>query len=61
MRGIPRSAGQMGFFQHPDKEVNTIKGYVDLYLLPLRKKNIAAYRRQAQGFGRIAREYGALD
>jgi len=38
-----------------------MKGYVDLYLLPLPKKNIPAYRRQAQGFGRIVREYGALD
>ena len=38
-----------------------MKGYVDLYLLPLPKKNIAAYRRMAQKFGRIAREHGALD
>lgn len=38
-----------------------MKGYVDLYLLPLPKKNIPAYRRQAQGFGRMVREYGALD
>ncbi len=38
-----------------------MKGYVDLYLLPVPKKNIPAYRRQAQQFGRMAREYGALD
>jgi uncharacterized protein YbaA (DUF1428 family) len=38
-----------------------MKGYVDLYLLPLPKKNIPAYRRQAQAFGRFVREYGALD
>ena len=36
-------------------------GYVDLYLLPVPKKNIRAYRRLAVKFGRIAREYGALD
>ena len=38
-----------------------MKGYVDLYLMPLPKKNIPAYRRMAVKFGRIAREYGALD
>jgi uncharacterized protein YbaA (DUF1428 family) len=42
-------------------EVTTMKGYVDLYLLPVPKRNIPAYRRQARAFGRIIREYGALD
>ncbi len=38
-----------------------MRGYVDLYLLPVPKKNIPAYRRMAVKFGRIAREHGALD
>ncbi len=38
-----------------------MKGYVDLLLLPLPKKNLAKYRRQAQWFGRMARKYGVLD
>lgn len=35
--------------------------YVDGYLLPLPKKNLAAYRRIAQKAGKIWREHGALD
>lgn len=38
-----------------------MKGYIDLYLLPVPTKNVAPYRRQATIFGRIAREYGALN
>ncbi|MBA2683538.1 MAG: DUF1428 domain-containing protein [Gemmatimonadaceae bacterium] len=37
-----------------------MKGYVDLYLLPVPKKNLGAYRRQARLFGMVARENGAL-
>jgi uncharacterized protein YbaA (DUF1428 family) len=34
--------------------------YVDGYVLPVPKKNLAAYRRMAQKAGKIWREYGAL-
>src|SRR5688572_15342064 len=35
--------------------------YVDGFLLPVPKKNLAAYRRIARKAGKIWREYGALD
>lgn len=35
--------------------------YVDGYVLPVPKKNLAAYRRIAQKAGKIWREHGALD
>jgi uncharacterized protein YbaA (DUF1428 family) len=35
--------------------------YVDGYVLPVPKKNIAAYRRMAAKGGKIWREYGALE
>ena len=38
----------------------TADGYVDIYLLPIPERNVAAYREQATLFGRVAREYGAL-
>ena len=42
------------------KSTTSRKGYTDLYLLPLPKKNLAKYRSLATRFGRIIREYGAL-
>jgi uncharacterized protein YbaA (DUF1428 family) len=38
-----------------------MKGYVDLYLVPVPKKNIPAYRKIAEKFGEIIRDYGALE
>ena len=38
----------------------TIDGYVDIYLLPIPARNVAAYKEQATLFGTIARQYGAL-
>ena len=35
--------------------------YVDGFLLPVPKKNLAAYRRMSRTAGKIFREYGALD
>ena len=35
-------------------------GYVDIYLLPIPEGNIDAYREQAQAFGSVAKEHGAL-
>ena len=35
--------------------------YVDGFLLPLPKKNLAAYRRMSRKAGKIWREYGALE
>lgn len=36
-------------------------GYVDGFVLPLRKKDLPAYRRMARKAGKIFKEYGALD
>jgi uncharacterized protein YbaA (DUF1428 family) len=38
----------------------TADGYVDIYLLPIPERNVAAYKEQATLFGKVAREYGAL-
>lgn len=35
--------------------------YVDGYVLPVPKKNLAAYRRMAQDGGKIWRKHGALE
>lgn len=35
--------------------------YVDGYILPVPKKNIAAYRRMAQAAGKVWREHGAQE
>ena len=35
--------------------------YVDGFVIPVPKKNLAAYRRIARKAGKIWREYGALD
>jgi uncharacterized protein YbaA (DUF1428 family) len=35
--------------------------YVDGFVLPVPKRNVAAYRRMAQKAGRIWREHGALE
>ena len=35
--------------------------YIDLYLLPVPKKNINKYKKIATTFGKLSREYGALD
>ncbi len=35
--------------------------YVDGFVLPVPKKNVAAYRKMAQKAGKIWKEYGALE
>jgi alkaline phosphatase len=35
--------------------------YVDLFALPIPKKNLAKYRRIAQKFGKVIKELGALE
>jgi uncharacterized protein YbaA (DUF1428 family) len=35
--------------------------YVDGFIVPVPKKNLAAYRRMSQKAGKIWREYGALE
>ena len=35
--------------------------YVDGFVLPIPKKNVAAYRRMARQAGKIWREHGALE
>lgn len=35
--------------------------YVDGFVVPVPKKNLAAYRRQSRTFGKVVRELGALD
>ena len=36
-------------------------GYVDGFVIPIPKRNVAAYRRIARKAGKIWREHGALD
>ncbi|MCI0415733.1 DUF1428 domain-containing protein [bacterium] len=38
-----------------------MKGYVDLFLLPVPKRNLSKYRRLAQRFGEVIRDHGALE
>lgn len=38
-----------------------MKGYIDLYLLPVPKKNLEKYKKIATRFGKMAREFGALE
>lgn len=35
--------------------------YIDGFLLPIPRKNLAAYRRMAKQAGKVWREYGALE
>ena len=35
--------------------------YVDGFVVPVPKKNLAEYRKMAKTFGKICREYGALE
>ncbi|HUF35083.1 MAG TPA: DUF1428 domain-containing protein [Gemmatimonadales bacterium] len=35
--------------------------YVDGFVIPIKKKNLAAYRRLAQKAGKVWREHGALE
>ena len=35
--------------------------YVDGFVLPVPKKNVAAYRRMAQKAGKVWRDHGALE
>jgi uncharacterized protein YbaA (DUF1428 family) len=35
--------------------------YVDGFVVPVPRKNLAAYRRMAQKVGKVWKEYGALD
>lgn len=38
-----------------------MNGYVDLFLLALPKKNLAAYKRLAKRFGKVIEDHGALE
>ena len=35
--------------------------YVDGFVVPVRKRDLAAYRRMAKKAGKVWREYGALE
>ena len=37
-----------------------MSNYVDIFVVPVPKKNIEAYRKQAELFGKVWREHGAL-
>jgi uncharacterized protein YbaA (DUF1428 family) len=39
----------------------TMALYVDAFVLPVPKRNLAAYRRMSKGAGRIWREHGAVE
>ena len=38
-----------------------MNGYIDMFVLPVPKKHLRAYCRTSQRYGRIMREYGALE
>ena len=38
-----------------------MKGYIDLFLLPVPKKELAAYKKLAAKFSKIIQEHGALE
>ena len=38
-----------------------MKKYVDVFVLPLPRKNVEAYRKITETFGKVCREHGALD
>jgi uncharacterized protein YbaA (DUF1428 family) len=38
-----------------------MKGYIDLFLLPVPKKHLRAYCRISQRMGKLMKEYGALE
>jgi len=38
-----------------------MSSYVDGFIVPVPKKNLAAYRRQGRKAGKVWREHGALD
>jgi uncharacterized protein YbaA (DUF1428 family) len=38
-----------------------MKGHVDLFMLPIPKKNLVAYQKIANKFGKIVRDHGALN
>jgi len=38
-----------------------MKGYVDVYALPIPKRNLSAYKRLARRWGDIMRDYGILE
>jgi uncharacterized protein YbaA (DUF1428 family) len=37
-----------------------VEGYVDIYLLPVPREHLEAYRRQASTFGMVVKQHGAL-
>src|SRR3990167_6541091 len=43
------------------RRMRTMKGYVELFVLPVPKKNLPAYCRISQRFGKLLKEYGALE
>jgi uncharacterized protein YbaA (DUF1428 family) len=44
----------------PLKGVNVMDNYVDVFVVPVPKKNIESYRQQAEIFCKVWREHGAL-
>ena len=38
-----------------------MKGYIDLFVLPVPKKNLRAYCKISTKYGKIMKEYGALE
>jgi uncharacterized protein YbaA (DUF1428 family) len=44
-----------------DEEADAMKGYIDLFLLPVPKKQLRRYRSISTRFGRIMLEHGATE
>jgi uncharacterized protein YbaA (DUF1428 family) len=36
-------------------------GYVDFYMLPIPRRNLAAYKRLAKSWGKVMRDHGVLE
>jgi len=49
------------FADKPNERTQTMSTYVDGFVIPVPKKNLALYRRIASKAGKIWKEHGALD
>lgn len=54
-------AGARRSRSHTDVGLSLMANYVDGFVIPVPKRNIAAYRRLARQAGKIWREHGALE
>ena len=58
---IGRGNRRGGFGIYYYQRGEDMKGYIDLFVLPVPKKNLRAYCRMSQTMGKIMRKFGALE